>query len=164
MIELKQRYEYFPLYIRMTDQKIVVFGAGTIAARRVGKLLDTGAQITVIAPEPRGEMKQVLEQHPNRLQYIEDRYRPGCLKAEDMDFVFALTDDPAVNAAIVRECRHREILVNNASDHSLCDFYFPATIEWDELLIAIASTRSGDGTHAKTKELRKKLEEIGVTQ
>ena len=145
---MKVRYEYFPFYIRMEDQKIVVFGAGTIAARRVGKLLGTKAQITVIAPKLCDEMKHLLAQHPDRLQYMEDRYRPGCLGAENMDFVFALTDDPAVNAAIVRECRHRELLVNNASDHRMCDFYFPATIEAGELLIAIASTRSGDGTHA----------------
>ena len=58
---MKVRYEYFPFYIRMEDQKIVVFGAGTIAARRVGKLLGTKAQITVIAPKLCDEMKRLLQ-------------------------------------------------------------------------------------------------------
>ena len=43
---------------------------------------------------------------------------------EDMDAVIAATDDPTVNEVVYRECRHREIPVNVATDHTLCSFYF----------------------------------------
>lgn len=81
-----------------------------------------------------------------------------------MDAVIAATDDPAVNEAIYRECRHRDIYVNVASDHTLCSFYFPATLETEDgLLLAIASGKATDETHRSVKALREKLErELGA--
>ena len=42
---------YFPMFIDLTDKKILVAGGGTIALRRVRTLLKFGADIHVIAPE-----------------------------------------------------------------------------------------------------------------
>lgn len=83
---------------------------------------------------------------------------------EDMDAVIAATNDPKVNEAIYRECRHRDIYVNVASDHTLCSFYFPATLETDDgLLLAIASGQATEDTHKAVKAMRERLErELGA--
>ncbi len=164
MGKYEQNWQYFPLYVKMDGVHIVLFGAGVIAARRAQALAKTNCRLTVIAPECGEEMRKLLDVYGDRMTYVEDVYRNGCLMEENMDVVIAATNDPAVNEAIYRECRHREILVNVASDHTLCSFYFPATVETEDgLLLAIASGQATDETHQKVKEMREKLErELGA--
>ena len=164
MGKYEQNWQYFPLYVKMDGVHIVLFGAGVIAARRAQALAKTNCRLTVIAPECGEEMRKLLDVYGDRVTYVEDVYRNGCLMEENMDVVIAATNDPAVNEAIYRECRHREILVNVASDHTLCSFYFPATVETEDgLLLAIASGQATDETHQKVKEMREKLErELGA--
>lgn len=159
-----QKWKYFPLYVKMDGFHIVLFGAGVIAARRAQALAKTTCRLTVIAPECGEEMCSLLDQYEDRMTYVQGVYHSGCLMDEDMDAVIAATDDPAVNVAIYRECRHRDIPVNVASDHSLCSFYFPATVETEDgLLLAIASGQATEETHQKVKQLREKLEtELGA--
>ena len=164
MGKYEQNWQYFPVYVKMDGVHIVLFGAGVIAARRAQALAKTNCRLTVIAPECGEEMRKLLDVYGDRMTYVEDVYRNGCLMEENMDVVIAATNDPAVNEAIYRECRHREILVNVASDHTLCSFYFPATVETEDgLLLAIASGQATDETHQKVKEMREKLErELGA--
>ena len=164
MGKYEQNWQYFPVYVKMDGVHIVLFGAGVIAARRAQALAKTTCRLTVIAPECGEEMRKLLDVYGDRMTYVEDVYRNGCLMEENMDVVIAATNDPAVNEAIYRECRHREILVNVASDHTLCSFYFPATVETEDgLLLAIASGQATDETHQKVKEMREKLErELGA--
>lgn len=165
MGEKEQTYQYFPLFVKMEGSHIVIFGAGQIAARRAAALAKTTCRLTVIAPECGEEMQALLDEWKERITYVKDVYRNGCLMEENMDAVFAATDDASVNEAIYRECRHRDISVNVATDHRLCSFYFPATLESPdgELLIAIASGAASEDTHKKVKKMRKKIEqELGV--
>lgn len=162
---MEQSYNYFPLYMKMEELHIMIFGAGAIAARRVEALAKTSSRLTVVAPECSDGMRSLMEQWGERITYVEGVYKRGCLVDEDMDMVFAATDDAAVNEAIYRECRHRGIPVNVATDRRLCSFYFPATVAFDDLLVAIASTDATEDTHSRVKELRKKIErELGAAQ
>lgn len=153
-------HAYFPFYMRMEGTHVLVFGAGTVAARRVRALAKTACALTVIAPECGEEMRELLDGYGARIHYVRGAYRSGCLSQEDMDFVFAATDDAAVNLAIYRECRHREIPVNVASDHKLCSFYFPATVEKDGLIVAVASAEASGDTHRAVKEMRERIERM----
>ena len=49
--------QYFPLFVDISDKKIVVVGAGKIAARRVKTLVDFGAAIVVVAPQISPELE-----------------------------------------------------------------------------------------------------------
>lgn len=49
----------FPLFIDLKDKKVLVVGAGAIAARRATVLVEFGAKVTVVAPEEgSGEQRQ----------------------------------------------------------------------------------------------------------
>lgn len=164
MDKKNQNWQYFPFYVKMDGAHIVIFGAGVIAARRAAALVKTTCRLTVIAPECGEEMKTLLAAYGEQISYVKDVYRSGCLMEEDMDAVIAATNDPKVNEAIYRECRHRDIYVNVASDHTLCSFYFPATLETDDgLLLAIASGQATEDTHKAVKAMRERLErELGA--
>lgn len=146
--------KYFPIYINLAGKKVWVYGAGQIALRRIAGLLRFGAAITVVAPQVQEEIRSLQEQYPDRLTILQHGYRPGVIRSGEVDFVLAATDDKLVNTRICQECRHKEIPVNNASDSSQCDFYFPALVEQEELVIGVTSA---NGDHKKVARFCGKL-------
>ncbi len=110
---------YFPLFVDLTGRKVVVYGGGAVASRRVGTLSRFGADLTVIAPE----ISQAIRSVPG-VRCREEAFDRSAMP--EADLVLAATGDAAVNHAIVQLCRDRGIPVNNASDQRECDFQFPA--------------------------------------
>lgn len=137
---------YFPLFISLWNKKILLYGAGQIAVRRAAALLRYGAVVTVVAPQVRDEIWQMQKNSAGQLRIEQRVYCRSEIREEDADYVLAATDDQEVNQMICRECRHKGIPVNNASDSRQCDFYFPALVEQDGLVIGVTST---DGDHRK---------------
>lgn len=145
---------YFPLFINLKEKEIIVFGGGTIATRRVKSLLPYEAVIKVIAPEISEELKQLAAENKNlTLEYR--KYRPSEL--QKADFVLAATNDETVNTIISRECRHKEILVNVASDKEKCDFFFPGIVQQGDITVGI--TANGKN-HKKAAEVTEKIREL----
>lgn len=150
---------YFPLFVDLSKKKILVYGAGKIATRRITGLLRYGATVTVIAPHIREEIRQLCKSNPGQLITQQRSYCMQEIQKEDTDYVLAATDNKEVNAAICQECEQKEIPVNNASDSSQCDFYFPALIEQDGLVIGVTST---DGNHRKVAQFCEQLRGKGM--
>ena len=144
---------YFPMFINLTDKKILVVGGGAIALRRIRTLLKFGADIHVIAPELCKELAQLEKE--GRITAEHREYRAGNLDGEQI--VLAATDDHEVNRKIWEECRAAGVLVNVADDKSLCDFYFPSVVITEEAVIGI---NSGGADPSVTKKIRRKIEEM----
>ena len=143
---------YFPMFIDLTDKKVLVAGGGTIALRRVRTLLKFGADIRVIAPELCGELAQMEEEGKIMAEHRE--YRAGDICGAQI--VLAATDDREVNRQIWEECRTAGIIVNVADDKSLCDFYFPAVVMTHEAVIGINSGGADPFNHEKRSAGRSK--------
>nr|WP_297934048.1 bifunctional precorrin-2 dehydrogenase/sirohydrochlorin ferrochelatase [uncultured Blautia sp.] len=141
----------FPLFTDLTEKKAVVFGAGTIATRRVKTLLSFVGEIRVIAPKASNEILDLWEKgelvYQKKIYEREDLY--------DADLVLAATDDDKVNEDIYSACKCLGILVNIASDQKKCDFHFPAVIEQDGVVIGM---NAGGKDHKKVKEVRQSIE------
>ncbi len=141
---------YFPLFVDLSEKRVLVLGAGKIARRRVESLLDFAGQIIVVAPEFHPELTALAVSGQ-----IEARRRAFLLADLDgADLVLAATDQPQLNAEICLLCQARGIPANSSSDRSLCDFYFPGLVRKDNLVLGI----SASGTdHAKVKAVCEKL-------
>ncbi len=148
---------YFPIFLNIEKKKFLVFGAGRIASRRIRALLKYGAGVRVTAPRIHEAVMQLQKMYPGQLQTEQRVYCMGEIQNTEADFVLAATDDKKVNACIFRECRDKKIPVNNASDRSQCDFYFPALVEQDHLVAGVTST---DGDHKKAAAFSRKLREL----
>lgn len=149
----------FPIFLDLTGRKIHVYGAGRIAARRIETLLPFHPCLTVHAPEISGQIIKAASNGELCLQ--RERYEPGGIPP-DAFMVLAVTDDPAVNRDICRECREKGILVNVCSDRNLCDFHFPGIASKGELVIGINA--GGNDHHLAKKwtdKIRKEVEEDG---
>lgn len=142
---------YFPFFVNITNKKVRVFGGGKIATRRVTVLLEFGADVHVVAPEITEELKELAAQQ-ERLKLSFRKYRFSELA--EVDFVLAATDDEEVNTIIFKECRHKGIPVNVASDKEKCDFYFPGIVQAGEVTVGVTA---GGSNHRKAAELTEKI-------
>lgn len=148
--------KYFPLFISMEQKHILLVGAGSIALRRARGLLGFGAIITVVAPEIRDEFRELQEQYgEENLVLIQREFAPG--EIEGYDFVLSATDSREVDAGIYHECRAKEVPVNIASNQNLCDFQFPALIEYDHVVIGV---NSGGSDHKKVRRISADIREL----
>ena len=144
---------YFPMFIDLTDRKIFVAGGGRIARRRIEALVKFGADIHVAAPQVCPEIALLAEE--GKIKILLREYRPSDL--DGMEFAIAATDDREVNRAVYAECRKRGIPVNVADDKTLCDFYFPALVLTDDVVIGIGS---GGESQGRVKEVRQRIEKL----
>lgn len=149
--EMEGRELPFPVFIRLNGKRVLIAGAGKIAQRRVCALLPFGAHIIVIAPE----ISEMLRQYEKEGK-IEIKRKP--FTEEELEgrpfAVLAATDQKDLNQKIVFWCRKRGIFVNNASDASMCDFYFPALAEKEDIVVGVC----GNGKdHRKVAETAEKI-------
>ncbi|HTM85363.1 MAG TPA: NAD(P)-dependent oxidoreductase, partial [Mycobacterium sp.] len=92
--------------LRLAGRKVVVVGAGSVAQRRLPLLVDSGAQVIVIAPSATPAVEVLSERKPG-ITLVSRAYREGDLA--DTWYAIAATDDPDVNAAVVAEANRRQI-------------------------------------------------------
>lgn len=139
-------HNFFPLFIDLNGRHVVVYGGGTIAARRVGTLAHFGPRLTVIAPEFREEFTRL------DCACICGRFDPAAMPMAD--FILACTNDKCVNHEIAVLCRSRGIPVNSASNQDDCDFHFPAVALCDPLVVGI---NAGGRDHGLVKRTAAKI-------
>ena len=117
----------------VSSRLVVIIGGGAVAARKARGLLDAGAtRIRCVAPEFRGEI-------PGGVERVAEPYRPAHLDGAQL--VFAATDRPEVNEAVVREAQARGILASRADgdDRQTSDFSSPAALRRGEVIVAVSA-------------------------
>ena len=151
--------KYFPLYVDISEKKMVVIGGGVIATRRVKTLLAFAENIVVVAPEITQELQELHNQ--GCISWLQECYDMKQLQNADM--VIAATNQPEINHQVKADCQAIEkttgcqILVSVIDDNNLCDFYFPSIIQNEEMVIGI---NSGGKSPSKTKKIRQKIEAL----
>ncbi|MCH4072207.1 precorrin-2 dehydrogenase/sirohydrochlorin ferrochelatase family protein [Pseudoramibacter sp.] len=120
-----------PILLEFEGREALVVGAGTVGRRRAKALSEAGCRVTVAADE-------ALEDGllPN-CQFVEGRYTEALLAGKSI--VVAATNQRAVNAQIVTDCKARGILVNAADDPDHSDFFFPAVIRRGDLTLSVCT-------------------------
>lgn len=123
---------FFPLFADLTGEPVLVVGGGSVALRRIPRLLEEGARITLISPVALPGLKTLAEQ--GRILWI----RRGYLEGDEASFrlVFALTDDPEVNDRIAS--RTGGPLTNVATRTAVRPLTVPATRKGESVVLAVA--------------------------
>jgi precorrin-2 dehydrogenase/sirohydrochlorin ferrochelatase len=145
----------FPVNLVLAGRRVVMVGAGRIAARKVEALLGAGADVHVVAPRLGPEIAGWREE--GRLTADE---RP--FEETDVDgawAAFTATDDPDVNRAVFEAGERRRMFVNSADDPANCSVTLMSIVRRGDLQIAIGT---GGRSPALATHLRQRLErEIG---
>ncbi|MGO5028135.1 precorrin-6A reductase [Candidatus Agathobaculum pullicola] len=138
----------FPLFVSLAGQTCVVFGAGAIAARRVGVLRRFGAAVTVVAPESPANIEVDV------VRGYEKSDLSGAFLA------VAATNDRQVNHRIAADCADLHIPCSVADCAAESTFFFPAVCEGGGLIAGVVSDGTAHGkTAAAAKRIRAVLEE-----
>lgn len=146
----QKQWDYFPMFVRLRGQRVVILGGGRVATRRVETLLKFSGELTVVAPE----VSAAIESHAQtgRLKWLPERYQAGHLAGAA--YVIAATNDRAVNCRIGVEAGNLGLPVSVADARTECSFYFPAIVEHEDVLMGLAS--QGEAHHS-VSALAKKL-------
>lgn len=124
---------YFPLFIDLEAQPILIVGGGRMALDKARKLADYGPRLTVIATEICPELARMRGVEP-----IRRAFAPEDIRAEYI-LVIAATNDNAVNREVAALCRRRRIPVNVVDTQEECSFLFPALIRRGPLSIGVST-------------------------
>lgn len=145
----------YPANLLVRGRRVVVVGAGRIAARKIEPLLDQGADVVVVAPEPSTEVRGWADQ--GRLVLHERAFRP-----DDLDgawLALTATADVDVDAAVYEAAEARRIWCNSADDPAHCSFTLMSVVRRADLVVAIGT---GGRSPALAAHLRRLLnEELG---
>jgi uroporphyrin-III C-methyltransferase / precorrin-2 dehydrogenase / sirohydrochlorin ferrochelatase len=145
--------QYIPLFVKLTDKPVLIVGAGSVALRKAGTLLSTGAKLHVVSSEFAPEF--VNWQREGKAELIQGYFHPALLEGKLL--VIAATDNDDVNAAVYAAATARNMLVNTVDDQAKCGFIFPSIIDRSPILIAISSFGAAP---VLARRLREKLEAL----
>lgn len=134
--------------LRLAGKKVVVVGGGSVAQRRLGLLVDSGADVHVIT---RAATPAVEAMAGITLQLRD--YRDG-----DLDgawYAIAATDQPQVNEAIVDEADRRQIFCVRADVAVEGSAVTPATFDHAGLSVGVLA----GGEHRRSAAIRTAIHE-----
>jgi len=144
---------YFPMFMDMTNLKVLVVGGGAIATEKLEKLLDFTTEITVIALRVDDEAQAIIDEHALALH--QRAYEVGDIKG--FDIVIVATDTQVLHKEIYEESRGSRILVNSVDNTAYCDFIFPSYVKKEDLTIAFST---GGASPAFAKQIRQHFEKV----
>lgn len=148
-----------PLYVNVSDKKIVVFGGGTVAERKIRQIMDTRGT----------EGKPDLEVYSLEFTpWIEEQHENGELKCIPCDlwradlgehlktafFVLVCTNDEHLNTRILRDAAEFDVLVNYRYEG---DVFMSSVINKCGFLISISTDGKGP---AMAKYMREKISQF----
>lgn len=141
---------YYPVFLDLRSQAVLVVGAGKVALRKVKGLVEAGARVTVVSPEVLADFEKLVG-----VKIVRRRFRAGDVAGRTL--VFSATDDRQVNQAVARVAKRHGIPVNVADAPDECSFLVPARIQHGDLQVAIST--SGRSPKLAVR-LRKQIEAL----
>jgi len=144
---------YYPIFVDLQDQGVLVVGGGEVAERKIRDLLTYACRISIASPRLTPYLKELVDRGEVRLIDLDSL-------DESLDavvMVIAATDDPALNSRIASKAKARGILVNSVDQPLDCTFIMPSVVKSGGLQIAIST---GGKSPALAKKIRGELEGI----
>jgi sulfate adenylyltransferase len=120
----------FPVFLKLSGRRVVVVGAGPVAASKIKSVLDTGAQVTVVAPEVTPELER-----PD-LTLVRRAFRPADL---DGAWLVVAAAPPEVNRAVRAAAETRGVFVNAVDNPETCSAYAGGVLTRGGVTVAVSS-------------------------
>ncbi|MBX9853167.1 MAG: bifunctional precorrin-2 dehydrogenase/sirohydrochlorin ferrochelatase [Cytophagaceae bacterium] len=148
--------QLFPIFLRLDQLQLLIVGGGAVGLEKVSAILknSSNANITLIAPEIREEIKALSDKFKN-LKLIQREYQLSDLEGKDL--VIVATSLHELNKKVREDAKSKKILTNVADTPDICDFYLSSVVKKGDLKIAI-STNGKSPTFAK--RIREMLEDV----
>ena len=109
----------YPVFLKLEQKPVLVVGGGAVALRRVERLLEAGARVTLVAPRVVDRLAALGDER--KLEW-----RRRLFEETDLDgaaLVFLATGDAALAGRVREETSRRGILLSSAEDEAFSDFH-----------------------------------------
>lgn len=135
--------DLLPLFVNLAGRRVVLVGAGSVAASKLASLLGAGADVVVVAPTVHSSIAASGV-----------RIEPRAFMASDLDgawFVVAAAP-PDVNRVVAGEAERRGLLVNAVDDPANATAYLGGVVRRDGVTIAISTSGAAPGIAGLLRE------------
>ncbi len=142
---------YFPIFLDIENQKVIIVGGGEVAERKIRNLLIYGCRIYMISPHLTPHLQQLVAK--GKIRHVS--YESLGTFMNDALMVIVATDDPEVNSQIASQTKEHGLLVNVVDQPGDCNFIMPSIVKRGDLQIAISTAGKSP---ALAKKIRKEME------
>lgn len=146
--------DYLPIFLDLRGRKGLVVGGGDTAARKAALMLNAGAWVTAVSPEPLSPAFAELA-GTDRLIHVQAAFQEKQL--DGVDVVFAASEDEALDKAVHDAARARHLPVNVVDKPGVCSFIMPSIIDRSPVMVAVSS---GGEAPVLSRLLRARLETL----
>lgn len=143
--------QYYPVHLDIKNRNCLIVGGGAVGTRKVNTLLECGAHVTVVSPDPTSQLTRLASEASITLK--RRAYRSDDLSG--MFLVIGATDDETLNLQISKDAERAHILCNIVDRPEVCNFILPSIVRRGDLVITISTSGKSP---ALAKNLRQKLE------
>ncbi len=145
--------EFFPIFLDIREQPVVVIGGGDVALRKVNLLRSAGARVTVISPEAHQGIRALADN--GEIEWRAEAYGDDHLAGARL--VMAATNLAEVNARVAQTARQAGIPVNVADNPDKGSFITPSIIDRSPVMIAVST---GGAAPVLARLIRTRLEAL----
>ena len=126
---------HYPIFADLRGRPVLLAGAGHIAERKAESLLQSGAEVRVVADALNPAFQTWLNQ--GEITWLGTGFHDSYL--DDVFLAVAATDDHKLNRRVYEAAEARGKLCNTVDNAELCSFIVPAVIDRNPIKIAISS-------------------------
>ena len=153
---------WFPLFVNLKNKKVLVIGGGKVAFKKISKIMEYEADITVIAEnipkEKLLELKNLKIENNRKIENNKDEIEK---LVEEYFLVIAATDNEELNENVAEICDSKGILINNVSSKTKMNVMFGGIVKNDEFQIAVSTSgKNCRRSRAMKSEIQKILDRI----
>lgn len=122
--------QLFPVFLKLSDRRVLVVGAGAVAGGKIRALVDAGAVVEVVAPDVAATV-EALGVHVHRRVFHPD----------DLNGVWMViaAAPPEVNRAVAAEAERRRVFVNAVDDPDNATVYLGGVVRRAGVTFAIST-------------------------
>ncbi len=141
--------QLYPIYLKLARKRVLVIGGGPVALRRVERLVDAGALVTLVSPTAVDGLRALRDR--GLLEWKERELAPP--DVEGSALVFLAAGDPALVQVVREETARRGILFSSAEDEAFSDFHIPAVASWGKVTVAVSTGGESPSGGARIRDL-----------
>jgi len=152
----------YPINLNLKNRKVLIAGAGRVAARKFRGLLETEAEVMIVSPTYNNFFVRYLpgdfnpgDSFQKIIATLICTFKNRKFKKTDLKekfLVIAATDNSAVNEKIAVQAKAKNILVNVVDQPELSDFNLPASTAKGDLLLTVSTGASLPALSKAVKE------------
>ena len=122
----------FPVFLKLEGRRVLVVGAGPVAAGKLRPLVDAGARVTVVAPDVVDDIAAMAAD----LTIVRRPFEPADV---DGAWYVVAAAPPEVNRAVARAAEERCLFVNAVDDLESASAYAGAIVQKAGVTIAMST-------------------------